>query len=442
MRVLIYSLGLPPFRRGGLVNYTVDLANQLVSNGNTVDFLYPGAIPIFSSNKVKFRKRNTNYKFNCYELINPLPVSLTFGNSINAGPFYEHRDKNKIYKFITKLSPDVVHIHTLMGLPIEFLEVLKDKGIKIVYTTHDYYGLCPKMLSTNPIKKLKLATCSYDCMLCNAGPSITKIKLMQSHLYQRLKNSFIIRLVRNNQRKSIASRKQYYTFNLEEARKRYLLRKYYLKMFSFVDCFHFNSTVAESVYKQYFPKAKGRVVPLVVNGLKQNTSIRRNGSNVVIGFLEGVDEKKGYEQLKEVVCRLNSNKKYKFKLLCAGSDSKDVFFQNINVSNLGILSKERINQFYKRINLLIVPSLCHETFGLVVLEAASRNIPVICSKNVGAKDILPKHCIFSDENELFLKLERFINSLDTRNKLFKEFKKLYFNVDFSKHVQKIQNTFY
>lgn len=110
MKILIYSLGLPPFRRGGLVNYSVDLAEQLAKEDNEITFLYPGKMPLKRSNSLSFKKRKVNYPFQCYEMINPLPVSLTFGNSIDASPFYEKRDKSEIRNFIKKLSPDVVWV--------------------------------------------------------------------------------------------------------------------------------------------------------------------------------------------------------------------------------------------------------------------------------------------------------------------------------------------
>lgn len=84
-------------------------------------------MPLINNKKLKFEKKSTDFNFDCYELINPLPVSLTFGNSVNASAFYASRDKEAIRKFISKINPDVVHFHTIMGLPIEFLEVLKEK---------------------------------------------------------------------------------------------------------------------------------------------------------------------------------------------------------------------------------------------------------------------------------------------------------------------------
>ena len=42
-------------------------------------------------------------------------------------------------------------------------------------------------------------------------------------------------------------------------------------------------------------------------------------------------------------------------------------------------------------DVIIVPSMCKETFGMVVPEALSYGVPVIITNNVGAKEILDRH---------------------------------------------------
>lgn len=444
MKILIYSLGLPPFRRGGLVNYTVDLASQLVKNGYKVSFLYPGKMPLINNKKLKFEKKSTDFNFDCYELINPLPVSLTFGNSVNASAFYASRDKEAIRKFISKINPDVVHFHTIMGLPIEFLEVLKEKNIKTIYTTHDYYGLCPKMLSSNTTVKLRSTSCSLDCLLCKVGPSVNKIRLMQSHFYQRYKNSKIVNIIRNNQRKKASINDVNYDFNSEQIHERYLLRKYYLRIFSLFDSFHFNSSVARDFFIKYLPNANGLVVPLVLNGLPNSYPPKtiNNSDKVVIGFLGGMDKKKGFFLLKKIIPELERKNKGKFSLLCAGSNSSDSFFDSDYVSNLGIIPRDKIDDFYKRIDVLVVPSQWHETFGLVVLEAIARNTPVICSDIVGAKDILPSDFVFHDKKDLLIILNELLNSQEKRLQFLKLANELKISTDFNSHVKRIQQIFY
>ena len=47
MKILQYTLGLPPFRRGGLPRYSTDLSEEL-SKDNEVYLMYPGQINPFS----------------------------------------------------------------------------------------------------------------------------------------------------------------------------------------------------------------------------------------------------------------------------------------------------------------------------------------------------------------------------------------------------------
>lgn len=441
MKILIYSLGLPPFRRGGLVNYSVDLAEQLAKEDNEVTFLYPGKMPLKRSNSLSFKKRKVNYHFQCYEMINPLPVSLTFGNSIDASPFYEKRDKSEIRNFIKRLSPDVVHIHTIMGLPKEYLEVLKDENVKTVYTTHDYYGLCPKTLTNDPIDKLKSSECSYDCMLCSVGPSLNKIHLMQSHFYQTFKELKVVKYLREKQRGKITDSFGIYHFDEKQAKRRYKLRKYYLKMFELIDCYHFNSSVSESIYKKYLPNINGKILSITEKGLQREMRKKEVTDQVTIGFLGGVSEKKGFKQVKQVTNKLNE-KGMQFKVLCAGSESNDRFFEKPNVNNLGIISRSEMNNFYHKIDLLVVPSQWHETFGLVILEALVNNVPVLCSDWVGAKDLVPVNCVFFNQEDLLKKLESFISSTKIRQRFFNQINQKIINTDFTKHVQKVYNEFY
>ena len=92
--------------------------------------------------KIKFYRDYKRVKV--YELINPLPVPILKG-VFNPGLFTKTCDKNVLKNFLETIKIDIVHIHTFMGLYKEFLEVCKELGIKIVFTSHDYFGLCPKV---------------------------------------------------------------------------------------------------------------------------------------------------------------------------------------------------------------------------------------------------------------------------------------------------------
>lgn len=99
---------------------------------------------------------------------------------------------------------------------------------------------------------------------------------------------------------------------------------------------------------------------------------------VVIGYLGGVDKRKGYFRLVEAL----QNEPDTF-LLMGGPGS-----QNWAVPELGDRSKSLgmvrdLARFYAACDVVIVPSL-FEPFGLVASEAASAGVPVIATPEVGA----------------------------------------------------------
>ena len=75
--------------------------------------------------------------------------------------------KPAIKNFFDRVRPDVVHIHTLMGLPVEFLEVAKEMRIRTVFTSHDYFGLCPKVNFVDNEGHLCEGMDDKRCLVCN-----------------------------------------------------------------------------------------------------------------------------------------------------------------------------------------------------------------------------------------------------------------------------------
>lgn len=439
MKILQYTLGLPPFRRGGLPRYSTDLSKEL-SKDNEVYLMYPGQINPFS-HKIKLSKKKSKYSFQIIEMKNPLPVSLGLG--IEDDNYYmQKRDITALKKLVKDIKPDVVHLHTLMGLPKEFLGYLQINKIKTVYTTHDFYGLCPKMLKKNPKKELKTPECTYDCMLCNVGPSYGKILIMQSHLYARLKDSKIVKKLRSKNKSDLSYQGNSVLFSNEQINKRYDLRKYYLNMFSFIDLFHFNSSVSKEYFQQYFSNIQGKVIPITHDNLiddRENSSLEVN-TPIHLGYIGPYDEKKGFYAYTQVLKKLNVKNKFEAHFYGDIID-KPIFQQNYCV-NHGILSENRLNKEYDNLDLLVVPSLWHETFGYIVLEALLKGVPCLVSSNVGAKDLLPKNWIFNSKGELKNLLEKLINNPDRIRQMKLEVSKLSLDYKLDKHASDVITELY
>lgn len=59
-----------------------------------------------------------------------------------------------------------------------------------------------------------------------------------------------------------------------------------------------------------------------------------------------------------------------------------------NVSFLGHLDRDRLNNFYRQARFLVVPSIALESFGLVIIDAMSYGLPVVASRIAGPMEIV------------------------------------------------------
>lgn len=439
MKIIEYTLGLPPFRRGGLPRYSLDLSEELAKE-NKVYLIYPGQINPYSK-KIKLSQKNSKYLFEIIEMKNPLPISLGLG--VTDEKYYmERRDISELEEFVNKINPDVIHFHTLMGVPKEFLEYLHNIKIKTVYTTHDFYGLCPKMLSKDPMKELVSSKCSYDCMLCNIGPSYKKILVMQSHIYECLKETKLIRVIRSKNKANISTNAKSISINVTQAYLRYKLRKYYLDMFKLIDVFHFNSSISQKYFQKFLPNINGKVIPITHGKLRDDRQKRIYKKHKIIhlGYVGPYDGKKGFflytNVLKEIA------KKYNFKADFYGDIVNRNIFQNNHFINHGVVSGAKLQSEYKKIDILIVPSLWHETFGYVVLEALLEGTPCLVSDNVGAKDLVPIDWRFRNSSDLKADLINIISNLGCIENMIRKTAELKLPYKMDEHVKDIMNELY
>lgn len=117
-------------------------------------------------------------------------------------------------------------------------------------------------------------------------------------------------------------------------------------------------------------------------------------------------------------------------------------FQNNQFINHGVISSEKLQREYKKIDILVVPSLWHETFGYVVLEALLEGTPCLVSDNVGAKDLVPIDWRFKGSSDLKTDLINIINNSDCIENMINKTAKLKLPYKMDKHVEDIMNKLY
>jgi glycosyltransferase involved in cell wall biosynthesis len=421
MNVLHYALGFSPFRTGGLTKYVMDLSHEELKLGHNVAMLWPGRMG-FINKKVSIIAHASHNGIKSFELVNPLPVSLM--NGIQDVDAYTKWIDEKVYMdFINKFKPDIIHVHSFMGLHAEFLKVAKMLGIKIVYTTHDYFGICPKvnlLYNGKPCKN----TDGENCLNCNQSAfSLNKVRLMQSVSYRRLKYSKLIKMIRN--RGKIKNNKSEVNNIIGSKGKTTIkdyknLKKYYNDMFNMVDFFLFNSANTKKVYEDQIKELVGKVISISHNGIQDKRKIFKNKNkkeNLNILFLGGTEPYKGYLFLKRTLDKLYDSGYKNFNLQIFAPTE----FLSSYIIQHDAYTFDQLDEVYESADLVIVPSLWNETFGFVTLEALSYGVPVIVSDLVGAKDLIidsKNGFIFKPHtNELEQILSRILNDTTILNTL-------------------------
>ncbi|MDY5847520.1 glycosyltransferase [Actinobacillus porcinus] len=380
-----YTLGFQPHRTGGLVKYSTDLMNEQVNQGHQVFALSP-AIQLCFSEKFVIRKVNSD-GIEKSEIFNGLPLAL-FGGIKDPNAFMTNCDGGEYERYLYRVNPDIIHVHTLMGIHKEFFTVAKKLGIKIVFTTHDYYGLAPlpTFFLNGKSYDRDNTNQSWQEMSVNAW-STKKLKLFQFKFYPLLR-----KLTR------FLKREKHISNNIAKNNQDYKnLILYYKEIFSYMDFFLFNSQLSQNVYSHNLENYVGDIIHISNSDIKKRVvcDLSRLRDKLNIAYIGPSEEYKGYFEFLKLVEALPKNK---FNFSTYGHDIKENLPNYIK--QYGKYNKIEISNVYKNIDILIVPSLWKETFGFIVLEALSFGVTVLASKNVGAKDFLPKENIFSDITEI------------------------------------------
>lgn len=294
MKILHYFLGFPPYRTGGMTKFAYDLMRTQLEQGNDVVALWPGQIKLLASS-VSIRQGKAVEGIKNFELINPLPVSYDEGIADVAA--FTKGCKPEVYEiFLKEENPDVIHIHTLMGLHKEFVETAGKLGLKTVFTTHDFFPICPKVTL---YRNGKICDgCADNCPNCNATAlSLNKIVLLQEPLYRKFKDSSVLKKIRRKHRADFLSEETEKT-SIVPAGDYKRLRDYYLSILQLIDVIHFNSEITKSVYEKYLELNSSVVIPITHKDIQDRRRRKQFNSNLRISYLGPGGGAKGFFYLR------------------------------------------------------------------------------------------------------------------------------------------------
>ena len=187
--------------------------------------------------------------------------------------------------------------------------------------------------------------------------------------------------------------------------------KFFTRQLDHVDTFIAKSEFSRVKHKEFgFPKEM-QVVPYFLPD-KPEAQVKNNAPSndrpyfLFVGRLEKI---KGLDQIipafvnyphADLLILGTGEHESKLKLLAADIP---------NVKFIGRLDPEELSKYYKAAIALIVPSVCFETFGIILIESFREGTPVIARK-IGPFIEIVNQCggglLFSDNNELIAALHK------------------------------------
>ncbi len=364
----------PPYNFGGDGMHIYRLSNELARRGHFVDVYHcedsflllnkkapTGNFPNHENVKVHGLKSGKGF-------LSPLLTQQT------GVPFFKH----EIKEAMEKNQYDVIHYHNMSLIGITALSYGGDSAVKL-YTTHEHWLVCPMHV----LWKFNREVCEKkSCLSCQlAGKRPPQLWRHTGLLEQQLKH-----------------------IDCFLSPSRFTLRK------------HLEAGLDVPIkHLPYFLPAP----PEQTESLPTQEAPARPYF-LFVGRLERI---KGVQNIIPVFKNQPA-----YDLLIAGDgDYKETLVKQAencpNIKFLGRLDQKTLQGLYQSAVAVIVPSICYETFGIIIIEAFSRKTPVIVN-NLGALPEVVEDSgggfVYENQDELIEAMNKLAANSALRNELGKK----------------------
>ena len=212
-------------------------------------------------------------------------------------------------------------------------------------------------------------------------------------------------------------------------------------------------TVSNSCKKALSNHSKFKKIKVIYNGIdahfKKSQKSNVKSKKIRIGYFGKIEKRKGLHLLVEALNDL----RFKNIVLNIYGDGDDAYKRKLELKNT---QKKFDLNFYKPVSditkllsltdILVLPSIKFESFGMVLIEAMRQKVPVICSNSGGMKEIVKNNkngLVFKNKDikDLKKKLSILISSNNKRKEFgekgYLTFKNKFSNKIFIKEYQKL-----
>lgn len=359
MKILIFNTFYYPKFVGGAEISVQLLAEELVKAGNSVYVITSGYKRSVNriNGVVVIRILQINV-YSSFDGWDKHPFIKTLWHIIDSYNVFSYFKINHLLK---RVNPQIVHTNNIQGFSPFLWALIKKKKLPLVHTLRDYYLLCHKCNLFNNNKN-----CETLCMPCK----------ITSTIKSRLKKY----------------PDQYIGIS------RYIAEKH-----------RTDFGIDENKIRVVYNAVKEAEITYASHDLNEK---------LIFGFIGRLNEDKGVFYLSNEIAKLNLEEKGRLKLIFAGKAEQQkinqlgTILEGIETEFLGVVDPV---QFYKKIDVLIVPSLWNEPFGRVVIESLSFGVPVCMSNSGGLKELHSPLCTWMfapEENKLFQMLRNIAGHRD------------------------------
>jgi len=252
----------------------------------------------------------------------------------------------KFLALLNDFKPDVVHLHNIHSYisPV-VAEIAHQKGIRVVWTLHDYKLICPAYTCLN-----KGAVCER-CFTDKSGIILNKC----------LKNSYLASLfgwleaIYWNRRK------------LTKITDRFISPSQFLKT---------------KMTEAGFPEDKIEVLPNFIARIVNPATSKKD----YYCYVGRISEEKGIDTLLKAAAQLP----YSLKVI-GGGPLLDAFrnqFTHKNIEYAGYLDPENVFEIVKEARCVVMPSVWYENNPLSVIEALCMGTPVLGARIGGIPELI------------------------------------------------------
>jgi len=422
MRILQVANGFPPGDRGGVENYTLELGRALRALGHEVAVFCREAgeeRPVYSPRDALVDGIPVRLVANRFERITPL-----------ARRYFDRQIEGLFVRWVQAWRPDVLHLQHTHGLSASLLARAAQMGLPFAVTLWDYWYICPQVTLLRPEGSLcpgghHDVNC-YECLYLSRfpppGPHVPDFDAplpaaepelvaqrplglgdglyypLQRLLPRPLRRALLgvydwTRLSLNLRlRRLLAS---FYPPDLEPLRVR---ARYMQRTLALCRAIIAPLNFVKAQYVSFgLPEAQVRVVPPGMDlspwaGFRPAS--RPRVAELRFGYIGSLLRHKGVELIVRAFQQLRAPgaelELHGFAL------PQSAFTQALyrlaegdpRIHFAGPYDKSELPDLLNRLDVLLIPSLWHETFSFVTREAVLAGLPVIASRMGGIPEAI------------------------------------------------------